>query len=81
MEKELKAELDKLMLEIFQKDSEKQVSFVDKNNIVWKMIDGKKVGKRAIQTKDLKTCWLEDTTVDNVKLYLHGEDADYNESL
>lgn len=54
-------------------------SSIDKNNIVWKNIDGKTIGKRAILTIDNRYCWLEDTTKENVDLWLHKEGADYNE--
>jgi hypothetical protein len=54
-------------------------SFADKNNIVWKVIDGKMIGKRSVWTLDWRSCWLEDTTKENVKTWWCGEDADYNE--
>jgi hypothetical protein len=54
-------------------------SFADKNNIVWKIIDGKMIGKRSVWTLDWRSCWLEDTTKENVKTWWCGQDSDYNE--
>ena len=54
-------------------------SFHDANNIVWKVIDGNWIGKRSVWTKDFRTCWIEDTTIENVKTWWCGEDADYTE--
>lgn len=53
--------------------------FMDKNNIVWKFVNGEWVGKRSVWTFDRRSCWLEDTTVDNVKEWWCGEKSDYNE--
>lgn len=53
---------------------------LDANNIEWKMVDGKWIGKRAVWTKDWRACWLEETTRENVLSWdWHGEDADYDE--
>lgn len=64
------------------------MKYLDVNNILWKVSsNGELVGKRAVQTKDLKSCWLEDTTPENVKYWLHGTDSSiydkvvYNTSL
>ena len=54
-------------------------SMLDENNISWKLIDGKMIGKRSVWTYDFRSCWLEDTTKNNVKTWWCGEDADYNE--
>lgn len=54
-------------------------SSIDGNNIVWKVIDGKMIGKRSVWTLDWRSCWLEDTTKENVKTWWCGKDADYNE--
>lgn len=53
--------------------------FLDSNNILWKYKDDKYIGKRAIQTKDLRQVWLEDVNKKDIKSYMSGEDADYNE--
>jgi hypothetical protein len=54
--------------------------FLDKNNIVWKIIKDEWIGKRSVYTLDLKACWLEDTTINNVKhWWCGGECADYTE--
>jgi hypothetical protein len=53
---------------------------LDANNIVWKVIDGKWIGKRSVWTFDFRSCWLEDTTIYNVKSWwCGGKDADYTE--
>lgn len=54
-------------------------SFLDKDNILWKVIDNKLIGKRSVWCYDLKACWLEDTKIKNVKSWWCGENADYNE--
>lgn len=55
-------------------------SMLDENNIVWKLIDGKWTGKRSVWTFDFRCCWLEDTTIDNVKSWwCGGKDANYTE--
>ena len=54
--------------------------FLDKNNIVWKLINDEWIGKRSVWTKDWRSCWIEDTTIDNVKTWwCGGKDADYTE--
>lgn len=55
------------------------ISYLDKDNIVWKIIDGKCLGKRSVWCYDYRACWLEDTTIENVKSWWCGKDADYNE--
>ena len=57
----------------------KSYSSIDGNNIVWKVIDGQMIGKRSVWTFDWRSCWLEDTTIENVKTWWCGKDADYNE--
>ena len=53
---------------------------LDANNVVWKLIDGKWIGKRSVWTFDFRSCWLEDTKIDNVKSWwCGGKDADYTE--
>ena len=53
---------------------------LDANNVVWKLIDGKWIGKRSVWTFDFRSCWLEDTTIENVKSWwCCGKDADYTE--
>jgi len=55
-------------------------SMLDVNNIVWKVVSGKWVGKRSVWTFDRRACWLEDTTLENVKSWWCGsENANYNE--
>jgi len=55
-------------------------SMLDANNIVWKIFNGKWIGKRSVWTFDRRACWLEDTTIENVKSWwCGGENADYNE--
>lgn len=55
-------------------------SFLDENNVVWKDIDGKWIGKRSVCTFDFRGCWREDTTLENIKSWwCGGEYADYKE--
>ena len=66
--------------EHFCRTFNKKSSYLDKNNIVWKLINNEWIGKRSVWTKDWKSCWLEDTNVDNVKSWwCGGKDADYKE--
>lgn len=53
--------------------------YLDKNNICWKVIDGKWIGKRSVWTFDYRVCWLEETTIDNISSFWCGIDSDYNE--
>jgi hypothetical protein len=53
--------------------------FLDKNNIVWKVIDGKWIGKRSVWTFDFRACWLEDTNLENVKSWWCGKESNYRE--
>lgn len=58
--------------------------FCDSNNIVWKMDGptGEWIGKRSVWTYDFRSCWLEDTVIDNVKSWwCGGPDADYKEEF
>lgn len=54
-------------------------TILDDNNIVWKIIDNKLTGKRAVFTKDYRFCWLEDTTEDNIKTWYHSKNLNHNE--
>lgn len=54
----------------------KNASFLSSDNTLWKYIDGHLIGKYGVQTKNLKVCWLEETSTDNIKSYLCG-DVDY----
>lgn len=68
-----------LLASVFCKKNEK-ASFLDKKNIVWKWVNNKWIGKRSVWTFDLRACWLEDTTNDNIKSWwCGGKDADYTE--
>jgi hypothetical protein len=49
------------------------------DNIVWKCVDGKWIGKRSVWTHDKRACWLEDTESENVKTWWCGKDSDYSE--
>lgn len=54
-------------------------SFLDANNILWKYVNGNWIGKRSVFTFDFRSCWLENTTIENVKSWWCGKDADYLE--
>lgn len=54
-------------------------SYLDSNNIGWKYVNGEYIGKRTVWTFDLRACWLEETTIDDVKSWWCGIDADYSE--
>ena len=52
---------------------------LDKNNILWKQTEKGLIGKRSVWTFDFRACWIEDTTIENIKSYWCGKDADYKE--
>lgn len=54
-------------------------SFLDSDNILWKVVYGEWIGKRSVWTFDFTACWLEDTDAENVSKWWCGEDADYQE--
>lgn len=62
-------------------EKEFKMSWLDKNNIVWKKVDSEIIGKRSVWTKDLKASWLEETTTDNVESWWCGKENDYNETF
>jgi hypothetical protein len=53
--------------------------FLDSDNILWKNIDGKWTGKRSVFTFELSAKWLEETSLDKIKIWWCGKDADYKE--
>jgi hypothetical protein len=63
----------KMWLEIFG------TAYLDSDNIKWKLIDGKLIGKRSVLTFDLCTCWIEETEINNIKSWWCGKDSDYSE--
>lgn len=66
--------------EIICKTLNDKASFLDQNNIVWKMINGEWIGKRSVWTLDRRACWLEDTVTSNVKSWwCGGKNVDYTE--
>lgn len=68
---------DNLMVEIMCR--EHGGSFLDKNNIVWKVVNNKWIGKRSVFTVGLRACWLEELNSEGVKSWWCGKDADYSE--
>lgn len=54
-------------------------SMLDADNILWRFIDGKFIGKRSVQLNNKKVCWLEDTQPENVKNWSCGRNADYSQ--
>jgi hypothetical protein len=56
-------------------------SFLDGDNILWEVVEDKWIGKRSVWTFDNRACWLEDTTLKNIKSWWCGENADYNEGF
>jgi hypothetical protein len=68
-----KKEQIKMWLEIFE------TAYLDSDNIKWKIINGELIGKRSVLTFDLRTCWIEETTIENIKSWWCGKDSDYSE--
>jgi hypothetical protein len=65
--------------EFICKKLEGNLCFLDCNNIVWKIVDNQWIGKRSVWTKDNQACWLEDTTIENIKSWWCGKNSNYNE--
>jgi hypothetical protein len=59
-----------------------QAQYLDKDNFLFKYVGEKWIGKRSVWTFDRMACWLEDTTIDNVKKWwCGGELANYKETF
>ena len=56
-------------------------NILDGNNVCWKVIDGEIIGKRAVWTYDFRACWLEETAIENVKVFWHGKKGNYQEQF
>ena len=54
-------------------------SFLDKDKILWRIINNEWIGKRSVWTVDWEACWLEDITLEDIKSWWCGKDSDYNE--
>lgn len=69
----------------FCKDFIKEIggSYLDEDNILYKHTDNNIVGKRCVSSKGgFRYCWLEDVPKDEmVHKYLHGKEANYNETF
>ena len=68
-----------ILCEALVKLAGEKTSMLDANNMVWKIVNGKWMGRRSVWTKDNRACWLQDTTIENVKTWWCGEESDYNE--
>lgn len=44
--------------------------FLDSDSILWKIVDGEWIGKKAVQMKDLSIRWPEDINHDDIKKWL-----------
>ena len=56
-------------------------SYLDSNNVLWKVVNGVWVGKRSVQTKDLAVSWVDDINIEEIKKFLCGKYADYKEEF
>lgn len=65
--------------EAFSRKLYGKCAFLDQNNLIWQLKDGEWIGKRSVFTKDFKSVWLEETTIDNIRSWWCGKDADYTE--
>lgn len=70
---ENKKEQIRMWLEIFG------TAYLDSDNIKWKIIDDQLIGKRSVWTFDFRTCWIEETEINNIKSWSCGRNADYSE--
>lgn len=65
------------LIRIFLSGDPEVFSYLDKDYILWKLIDGKLIGKRSVYSKDNRACWLEDAEI--IKTWWCGQSSDYNE--
>ena len=66
--------------EVLSRSLDGNCCFLDKYKVIWKLINNEWIGKRSVWTFDFRSCWLEDTTVENVKSWwCGGKHADYKE--
>lgn len=71
-----------VLAEIICRDNlDKKPSYLDSKNILWKVFGDTWKGRRAIQTKDLSIKWLCEVNDIDIKKYLCGEEADYQEEF
>lgn len=55
-------------------------SYLDSKNILWKIIEGKIIGKRCIDTVDRGIRWKDELLPsDKIYKWLHPESADYEQ--
>jgi len=81
LEKYLSVEYPKLLLKVFDVDNNK-ISYLDKDNVLWIKVNNTLVGKRAVTMSNNAVRWIENKRADEeVKTYLHGVLADYNETF
>ena len=73
--------MENLIFKKIERDFKKS-QLLDKNNILWKFINNEWIGKRSVYTKDLRSCWLEDTIEENIRTYwCGGKNANYKETF
>ncbi len=56
-------------------------TYLNKDNILYKLIAGEIVGKRAIQTNTLRHCWLEDINPGETIKSGYNKNLDYCETF
>jgi hypothetical protein len=66
---------------IVRKNTNIKASMLDSNNILWKLVNDKWVGKRSVWTVKNSACWLEDAMLENIKSWWCGLGEDYNEEF
>lgn len=80
-EKELfsKYEVSNVFCESIARSFGGNISMLDANYILWRVLDGEWIGKRSVCTYDFLACWIEHTDRVNVKIWWCGIDANYSE--
>lgn len=66
---------------ICRESPELNPSFLDSDNILWKVVDGEWIGKRSVFTHDFRACWLEECKEKDVKSWWCGKDSNYSETF
>ena len=69
-----------IICSILESNKDSKPSYLDRNNVLWVLIDNKLIGKRSVCTSTFSVRWIEDVREGEViKSYPCGKDADYEE--
>jgi hypothetical protein len=73
---------DLFICQLLEKGRNLKLSYLDKDRVLWFLIDDKLIGKRSVYTNTYASRWIEDVRDgETIKSYPCGKDADYNETF